>query len=134
MSRQRKRWTPREIQQIMEMRRNCMRYYEIGQHFGVTGQAIINALHRRGLGRDRLPLHRLSDTEYGSRRWYRLKAGLTIREVCDQTGITRETIIRWEKGGNISQIEMVRSVCKLLGCTVSQYLGQEIVFGRFSAK
>lgn len=133
MSRQsRNRWSPAEIIEIQAMRQQLMRYDEIGRHFGVSGQAIINALHRRGLTRGRLPAQRLSEAEPGSRKWYRLKAGMTIDELCKRSWVTKGAIIRWEKGGNIVHIDAVRAVCKVLGCTVSQYLGYDIMWGKGS--
>ena len=46
---------------------------------------------------------------------YRAKAGLTQAELAEKAGITRQTVINWEKGVTEPDVHEVKTLSKILG-------------------
>jgi DNA-binding XRE family transcriptional regulator len=50
----------------------------------------------------------------------RVNAKLTIEQACDKLGITKQTLINYEKNRTSPTIEMVLKMCDLYGCHINQ--------------
>ena len=51
-------------------------------------------------------------------------AGLTVRGLAGQLGISHVTILKWEKAGRVSKTEFLVPMSQILGVTIEDLLGQ----------
>lgn len=56
-------------------------------------------------------------------REMREKAGLSVIQLAEEIGTSRVTIFRWETGKNEPDLETVKTICCILGCTLDELLG-----------
>lgn len=55
----------------------------------------------------------------------RVKAGLSVREVMKETGLSDAAIYQWETGQTIPRGTLLPKIAKLYGCTVDDLLKQD---------
>lgn len=56
-------------------------------------------------------------------RYARESRGYTLAEVSRRTGITEASLRRWEHDRCSPILALVIEVCRVLGCTVDEYIG-----------
>jgi transcriptional regulator with XRE-family HTH domain len=56
-------------------------------------------------------------------RFYREKAGLSQEVLADQSGLSRGTIINYEKGKRSPRITELDRIGRVLGCTAADLIG-----------
>ena len=55
----------------------------------------------------------------------RSRIGLTQKQLADQMDTTQQTIARWETGKTVLNVDQIRDLCVVLGCTADELLGWE---------
>jgi transcriptional regulator with XRE-family HTH domain len=55
----------------------------------------------------------------------RSRIGLTQKQLADEMDTTQQTIARWETGKTVLNVDQIRDLCVVLGCTADELLGWE---------